>query len=32
MEERQMATKLDIGGVREEIFKELVYHQGASIR
>jgi hypothetical protein len=27
-----MMTKLDIGGVREEIFEELMYHQGASIR
>jgi hypothetical protein len=25
-------TKLDMGVVREERFKELVYHQGASIR
>jgi hypothetical protein len=25
-------TKLDMGGVRKEIFKGLVYHQGASIR
>jgi hypothetical protein len=25
-------TKLDMGGVREEIFEGLVYHQGASIR
>jgi hypothetical protein len=25
-------TKLDMGGVREERFEGLVYHQGASIR
>jgi hypothetical protein len=25
-------TKLDMGGVREERFERLVYHQGASIR
>jgi hypothetical protein len=25
-------TKLDMGGVREERFKGLVYHQGVSIR
>jgi hypothetical protein len=25
-------TKLDIGGVREDRFKRLVYHQGANIR
>jgi hypothetical protein len=29
---RQRMTKLDMGGVREKRFKELVYHQGASIR
>jgi hypothetical protein len=28
----QMTTKLDMGGVREEKFERLVYHQGASIR
>jgi hypothetical protein len=27
-----MTIKLDMGGVREERFKGLVYHQGASIR
>jgi hypothetical protein len=27
-----MTTKLDMGGVREERFKGLVYHQGVSIR
>jgi hypothetical protein len=27
-----MTTKFDIGGVREERFEGLVYHQGASIR
>jgi hypothetical protein len=25
-------TKLDMGGVREERFEGLVYHQGVSIR
>jgi hypothetical protein len=29
---RQRTTKLDMGGVREERFKELVYYQGVSIR
>jgi hypothetical protein len=29
---RQRTTKLDMGGVREERFELLVYHQGASIR
>jgi hypothetical protein len=32
LEERQRTTKLDTGGVREERFEGLVYHQGASIR
>jgi hypothetical protein len=27
-----MTTKLGMGGVREERFEGLVYHQGASIR
>jgi hypothetical protein len=27
-----MTTKLDMGGVREERFEGLVYHQGVSIR
>jgi hypothetical protein len=27
-----MTVKLNIEGVREERFKELVYHQGANIR
>jgi hypothetical protein len=27
-----MTVKLNIGGVREESFKGLVYHQGANIR
>jgi hypothetical protein len=27
-----MTTKLDMGGVREERFKGLMYHQGVSIR
>jgi hypothetical protein len=30
--ERQKSIKLDMGGVREERFEGLVYHQGASIR
>jgi hypothetical protein len=30
-EERQMKTKLDMGGVGEERFEGLEYHQGASI-
>jgi hypothetical protein len=29
---RNHMTYLDIGGVREERFKGLVYHQGVSIR
>jgi hypothetical protein len=28
----QMTIKLDMGEVREERFKELMYHQKASIR
>jgi hypothetical protein len=31
-EKREKKTKLVIGGVREERFEGLVYHQGASIR
>jgi hypothetical protein len=31
-EERHRIIKLDMGGVREERFEGLVYHQGASIR
>jgi hypothetical protein len=27
-----MMTKLDMGGVREERFEGLMYHQGASIK
>jgi hypothetical protein len=30
--ERQKTIKLDMGGVREERFEGLMYHQGASIR
>jgi hypothetical protein len=30
--ERQGMNKLDMGGVREERFKGLMYHPGASIR
>jgi hypothetical protein len=30
--ERQRTTKLDMGGVREERFEGLMYHQGASIK
>jgi hypothetical protein len=31
-EKRQRTAKLNMGGVREERFEGLVYHQGASIR